>query len=298
MTPGETPAPDAEKPPPAGGQARFGAWQPFTPRGVAAFAHATFARVLLIEFIVALMAAAMLVWFLQTAWFPTIRLAIKTLALQGSIQHQELTYPATAPGLLAEGHFLAFLVNVGTDPSGGLASDFRVEFRPRRALVCSLAGCLALPYPKAGTFQFNRADLEPRWDAWEPILLGMAAVGMVFFLMLAWCALATFYSGLAWLAAYFADRELSWGGSWRLASASLMPGAVVLTAGLVLYGLTALDLLRFALLVPLHLLLGPGFTLASVFFLPRTAPAIRLSANPFAPAPTPPPPEEPRERVD
>lgn len=296
MTPGEPPAPAAQQPPPAGGAAPFGAWQPFTPKGAAAFARATFGRVLLIEFIVALLSAVALLWFLQTAWFPTTRAAIKNLALQGSIHRQELAYPATAPGLLAEGHFLAFLVNVGTDPSGGLASDFRIEFRQGDALVCSLAGCLTLAYPKGWTFQLNRTELEPLWDAWEPILLGIAAVGTVFFLMLAWCALATLYSVPGWLAAYFADRELSWGGSWRLASASLMPGALFLIAGLVLYGLTAIDLLRFAIMLPLHLLPGPVFVLTSLFFLPRATQGVHISANPFASAPPEQPPDDSKER--
>ena len=48
------------------------AWEPLTPRGVAAFARANFSRLLLVQFIVALLAAASVVWFLDDGCFPTI----------------------------------------------------------------------------------------------------------------------------------------------------------------------------------------------------------------------------------
>src|SRR5260221_14485850 len=45
------------------------AWQPFTLRGVAAFARVSCPKLLLLQFIVALLAAATVVWFLQARWF-------------------------------------------------------------------------------------------------------------------------------------------------------------------------------------------------------------------------------------
>ena len=77
-----TPAPApavSEKPRPAV------AWQPFTPRGIAAFAHATFGRLFLLQVVFALLAAGAVIWFLRTAWCPPVREAIRNLPASGAI---------------------------------------------------------------------------------------------------------------------------------------------------------------------------------------------------------------------
>src|SRR5882672_7981748 len=73
------------------------AWQPLTPRGVAAFARTTFGRLLLVEFVVALIVTGTVVWFVVVAWFPTVRAAIRRLPEQGAIRQGELNSPRTAP---------------------------------------------------------------------------------------------------------------------------------------------------------------------------------------------------------
>ena len=73
------------------------AWQPLTVRGVAAFASATLGRLLLVQFIVALLAAGTVVWFLQRAWFPTIGEAIRQLPPQGEIRSGRLDWPGPSP---------------------------------------------------------------------------------------------------------------------------------------------------------------------------------------------------------
>src|SRR5438034_10882857 len=62
------------------------AWQPLTGRGVAAFAGASVGRLLLVQVIVALMAAAAVVWCLRATWIPTITEAIGQLPLEGQIR--------------------------------------------------------------------------------------------------------------------------------------------------------------------------------------------------------------------
>ncbi len=64
-------------------QIRPVAWQPLTPRGVAAFARASGGRLLLVQLLLASLAAAVVVWFLQEAWFPVIHQAIGQLPGQG-----------------------------------------------------------------------------------------------------------------------------------------------------------------------------------------------------------------------
>ena len=65
-------------------------------------------------------------------------------------------------------------------------------------------------------------------------------------LMVSWACLATVYCLPAWLIGFFANRDCSLGGSWRLAGAALMPGALLMCAVIVLYGWGALDLVRLA----------------------------------------------------
>ena len=281
-----TPAPPSPADP---GHSGPQAWQPFTPRGLTLFAPAPTGRVLLLELIMALLAASAVAWFLQTSWFPIVRVATAQLPLQGNIRNQLLHYPSTAGGLLAEGHFLALVVKTEPEFSGGLASDLRVEFHQDRVWLCSLPGRVFVAYPK-GDLDFNRTELQPRWDAWEPIFLGLAVLGTVALLMLSWSVLATVYCGFTWLIAFFADRQLTLGGSWRLASAALMPGSLLATLGVVLYGLGVLDLIRFGILFLFHLLLGPVFTLTSLFLLPRSPKSTSLPPNPFAPPPSEPGP--------
>ena len=79
------------------------AWQPLTVRGVAAFARAPLGRLLLVQFMVALLAAGTIVWFLHKAWFPQISEAIRQLPLQGELRAGRLdwrrsTAPNSGPG--------------------------------------------------------------------------------------------------------------------------------------------------------------------------------------------------------
>ena len=58
--------------------------------------------------------------------------------------------------------------------------------------------------------------------------------------------LALIYTVPAKFIAWFADRELSWGGAWRMSSAALLPGAIAHGCGHFLYGWQAVDLIGLA----------------------------------------------------
>lgn len=293
MANGEFPSvsPTAGPPPPESSAPQW-AWQPVTPRGVAAFARAPFSRLLLVEGIFVSLAVGAMVWFLAAAWFPVIREAIAKLPEQGVIRNGELTSPRLASGLLAEGTFLAMSVGLDRRGSATPTADVHLEFRQRQYLVCSLLGCLAFDYPKNWIIEFNRKELEPWWGAWEPILLALTALFSVGGLGLLWALLATLYCWVPRAVAFFTDRELSWAGSWRLASAALLPGTLVMTFALLLYGLGVLDLIRFGIVATLHLLVGWVYLVLSPLSLAQGPVAERIAKNPFAtkPADTPGPP--------
>ena len=62
------------------------AWQPFTPRGVAAFAHSSATRLLAVQLVVAALVALSVTWFLSVAWIPVIEEGIRALPETGEIR--------------------------------------------------------------------------------------------------------------------------------------------------------------------------------------------------------------------
>ena len=275
------PAPDTPPKPPA-------AWVPLTPRGVAAFATATFNRVLLVVLIVALLAASTISWFVATAWFPLVREAIRQLPESGSMRDRKLLSPHPTPEPLAESRFLALVLNVTDEGDTPSRADVCVEFHQNNFQLGTFLGRLTLDYPAGQSWEFNRPELEPWWGAWEPMLLGLVFLGVVAFLFVCWTALATLYGLGARGLAVFKDRRLTLGGSWRLAAAALMPGALLLTLGLLRYGLGALDLVQLSLVVILHFLVPWAYWIAATLVIPRLPDVPPASSNPFAPPPSSP----------
>ena len=257
------------------------AWQPVTLRGVAAFASATFGRLLLVQFIVALLVAATVVWFVHRAWFPIIGQAIRRMPSEGEVRSGRLNWPGTSPMLLAEGRFLALVVDLDHTGKARSPAHVQVEFGREDFMVHSLLGYVQGVYPRTGVVAFNRTELEPWWGAWAPPILAVMAGLVVVALIAIWTCLATAYCLPAWMISFFADRDCSLGGSWRLAGAALMPGALLMSAAMLVYGLGALDLVRLTLIGGMHLIVGWIYVVASPFCLPRRRGA-SAKANPFA----------------
>jgi hypothetical protein len=259
------------------------AWQPLTPRGVAAFARASSARLQLVQFLVALVAAGAVVWFLHTAWFPTVSTAIGQLPTTGGIRHGRLDWNGDTSQLLAENHFLALAVDLQHSGTVHSPAHVEIEFGERDFKIFSLLGFVEGAYPRQSSIAFNRSDLGPWWGAWAPALLAIAAGLVISGLMISWALLATVYCGAAWLVGFFANRELSVSGSWRLAGAALMPGALFLTAAIVLYGLGDLDLVRLAAAAGGHFVIGWIYLVVSPLWLPPQQAVAAVNANPFVP---------------
>ncbi|HEU5070055.1 MAG TPA: hypothetical protein VFV96_06550 [Verrucomicrobiae bacterium] len=264
------------------------AWLPLTPRGVAAFARARWSRLFLVQFIVALGAAGAVGWFLWVVWFPTIGAAIANLPEQSQIKDGTLLWPRESPCVLAENHFLSIAVDLDHTGQATTTSPVRIEFGRHDWQVSSLLGTLHLPrllntgYPRGYVIAFSRSNLGPWWEAREPFLIALAVLGAGLYLFCSWAVLATVYFVPAWLVAFFLNRELSWGGSWRLAGAALMPGALLMAAAILLYGLQWLDFIRLGLAFCLHLVIAWVYLFVGPLFLPRVAEVPGPAKNPFA----------------
>jgi hypothetical protein len=259
------------------------AWQPLTPRGVAAFARVPLRRLWLVQFIFALLAAAVVVWFVRTAWFPTVREAIGQLPEQGEIRDGKLDWPGDSPQLLAEGHFLAFTVDVNHGGQARSPAHIQIEFGRESFYVLSLLGYREWAYPKDRIIAFNREELGPKWGAWAPPVLWITVGAVIVGLMAVWTLLATIYSVPVWLAGYFTNRDLNLAGSWKLAGAALMPGALLLVTTILFYGWGTLDLVQLTAAGGAHLIIGWIYLFGSALFAPKLSSTTADKDNPFAP---------------
>lgn len=257
------------------------AWEPLTPRGVAAFARASFERLFIMQSVFALLAAAAVVWVLSDGIFPVIDAAIDQLPDAGSIHGGKLDWRDDSPVMLAEGKILA--VSVDVEHGGALRSpaDFQFEFGRNSIRIFSLFGEGELDYPTGYIIAANRGDARPAWGAWAPDFLGLAAIGTFLGLLLVWALLATVYALPVWLLCFFANRDLNFFASWRLAAAALMPGAVLMSAALVLYECGGFDLVQLCFAFGMHLVIGWVYLFVSPLFLNRALPAEKK--NPFLP---------------
>ncbi len=254
------------------------AWQPFTPRGVAAFAHAPGSRVLFLKTVVALLAAIVVVWFLNANYAPSISEAIKRLPDEAAFQYGELTNITS--GVLTQKKFLSIVVDMEETGEAGQTADLQIELRKKYFQICSLLGCGLFNYP-GENFVIGRSTSEPWWGARKPVI--MAVCGALTFagVWLTWFLLALVYALIAKLIAYFNDRELSWSGTWRLASAAQMTGALLMSLAILLYGLQVFDLIQFIFFFSAHFVVAWIYVGTAPFFLPPVAVVASAGPNPF-----------------
>lgn len=260
------------------------AWEPLTPLGVAAFAQASLRRLLLVQFIVALLVGGTVAWVLRDTCFPTISAAIAQLPAEGGIRSGKMVWRGDSPRLLAEGRFLAFSVDLQHTSEIRSPAHVQLELGATNLLVHSLLGYTQVEYPRGWIIAVNRTELSPLWGAWRPWLLLGAVVGVVAYLLASWWVLATIYCAPVWLIGFFANRDLGWRASWRLAAAALLPGAFVMIVGLSFYDLGAFELVRLAFVFVAHLVVGWVYLGVSLYFVPRLPSLMQSTANPFGSA--------------
>ncbi len=262
------------------------AWQPFTPRGVAAFAGATLTRLVLVQITVAALVALALLWFLRVAWLPVIADAIQNLPEIGGIQNGELTFGASSPVRLAGNAHLGIVVDVDGVRGPGYIADVEFAFERTQFVVRGPLGDWPWPYAREYGFSLNRLELEPAWGAWRGPLLTLIVLITIVTLFLSWWGLALLYLPLLKFITFFADRGVTWRGAWRVSAAALLPGASLVAVALILYAFGAIDLFRFGLLYVLHAVAGLIFVFTSPLFLPKIPQ--NHPRNPFASSSEPP----------
>jgi len=259
---------------------RSNGWQPFTFNGVAAFAGSSLGRLMAMELIVAVAIVVSVAWFISTRWFPAVREAISRMPPKGEIQGGQAYWQGKTPVTLAAGPFVSISVDTSDSFEPGPHADFAVEIGKRALRVRSLLGYIAVAYPKEWIVALNRTELEPWWGAREQVVVVAGGVLIVATLFMAWAALAIIYLWPVRLIAFYADRDLSALGAWKLASAALMPGALLLALAMVAYGSYRINLIELIFAVAIHLVIGWIYAWFAPLWLARI-PGASSRANPF-----------------
>ncbi|HZF02565.1 MAG TPA: hypothetical protein VE344_11820 [Methylomirabilota bacterium] len=256
--------------------------EPFTPRGVAAFARGKISRLLLTQFVIALLASASLTWFLNDNCFSVIHAAIQNLPDAGKISYGKLDWRGDSPKMLAEANLLA--IDVDLNHSGQIHStaDVQIEFGRNSIRIYSLLGYSEIFYTRDWPAPFNRTDLEPLWGAWSAEILFISAAAILLGLLASWTILATIYFLPVWLLGFFTNRDLNFRASWKLSGAALMPGALLMTAAVLFYDFGFLNLISFSFVFAAHFLVGWIYLVLSLLFLPRISETPPQN-NPFSP---------------
>ena len=256
------------------------AWQPITPQGVAAFAHAPWRRLLLVQLIVALLVGIATAWFIQLSYYPTITSAIEQLPVKGEIRAGKLTWNSAQPTVLAAGRFLALTVDLDHAGQKRTVADVQFEFGRTNFFIHSLLGYAVVNYPRYWVFASNRNELEPLWGAWRPPILVLTVLGVTAALMASWYLLATLYAGPIWLLGFYLNRDLDWRRSWRFCGAALLPGAILMLFAISFYTLGVMDLVQLGFVYASHLVLGWVYLLVAIFFVRRVG-ETSAPKNPF-----------------
>jgi hypothetical protein len=199
------------------------------------------------------------------------------------IRGGRLEWNNPSPARLAEGTFLSIVVDVDGGSRAGQSADVQFELERRRFNICSLFGCVAVPYPTNWTIALNRSGAEPWWGAWRPFLLIGIGAGVVMGVMASWIVLATLYSLPLRLITFYADRGVNWSGCWRITAAAQVPGALLMSGAILLYSFNRLNLVGLLFAWLLHVVVSWIYVGIAPSRLPRLTGGPRPRGNPFGP---------------
>lgn len=233
------------------------------------------------QVVFALINALTLGWFLQMSWLPVVRTAVEQLPDRGEITQGTLKWGGTVPRILSYNSNLAFVVDPEHSGDCRVPTDILIELGNQDMRIYSLVGYLEFDYPPGWRIALNRPETAPWWGAWEPPVLWFAVLGWTVFLLILWMVLASGYSWVVWLLAFFANRSANLGQSWKLASTALIPASLVLWLGIVFYGGGGIHLVVLLLFGAGHVIAAWIYMLLAAFSLDREK-GTPPKGNPFS----------------
>jgi len=257
------------------------AWNPLTPGGVAAYANAPLSHLLATQGAVAFLLWLTLMFYLSQSWAPAIDDTIERLPAGSRVSDGHLAIPGDRPVYFTDNRLVGIMWARGDAPGSG--ADIDVRLHPDKVSISSLLGYLALPYPPMVDQPLSRDLLAPRWGAWRPAIIPVVAGALALGVWAGWFALAALYAWPIRVIVFFRDKLTSRLGCWKLCSAALMPGALLLTAALLFYTLGQIPLAGLLIAFGIHFVLGWSYVICGAIALPLLPETAALKqGNPFS----------------
>jgi hypothetical protein len=258
-------------------------WLPLTFRGIAAFGRATMSRTLGVTFVAALLYGAAMAWLTVHSLVPPVNQFAERLPATGEIRGRELHWGGDPFVVLADSRIVTVVVDFEGSNLEGRVADLMLKLRKTDFEICSLFGCVTSPYPPGWIIAMNQPEVKPLWGAWRPfVVLGVFGASMLGVLAL-WMTIATASFIPVRFVLYFLDRDVTLLGTWRVLLMALLPGAALLTAGIIGYSLSQVTLTGLLGFGAAHLLVDAIFWAGACWRLPLTdRRAAAKAGNPFA----------------
>lgn len=245
------------------------AFLPFTFGGIAHFGYARKAFLFTVELVIALLCSLSILWFVCDAYFPIVGQAIDSLPEEEvSITNNRLVWDER-DGVLAQSSKLAISINAYGGPKKLTDSDLTLELAMRSfKLHCINGYYTELPY-QIDRFPLNRQRVTSWWKAWMgPLIFWIIFISFCS-LVFVWQILSFLYMFGVKIIAWAARRQVEWTGAYMLSGASLMPGALLMTAGIFCYSIGCISLDGLGIVAAAHIGLAWIFLLISSLLLPK-----------------------------
>lgn len=260
-------------------------WNPFTFRGVAAYADLPFTHLLLAQILVALLTAGSVACLFERGWRPSIESGVNALPEVAGIRGGLLDWSGPTPARLGAGPYVSLVIDPQELGGLGREADIEISLLEREFRVRMVAGHLALPYPRQVSVDLSRVVAQPWWGAWHGTLLAGLVVGVIAQVTVTWWMLAALYAWPLGVLAFYADRRLTLSGAWKLAAAALLPGAVLMDAAILAYAFRYLVFFQLLSIGVIHFAVGWAFAIGACMSRPRlpvlTSVFTASPSNPF-----------------
>lgn len=224
---------------------------------------------------VAIASAIVVSWSLGITWGRALTYAAEGLPDRAQIVDGELRWPGPVPTILHHGPFLGIAV----DPLGvrrsALGADFTLSIEHDRMAIRSILGWLEVPFPPRLNLSLARIDVVSGLAAWISPVLIAAAFGVFACLFPIWACLSCVYAVVLRLISGGGGRIGGFARGWKLAAASLLLPALLMTASVGLYAIREIGLPGLLIATALHLAAGWIYALGGLARLPKPLP------NPF-----------------
>lgn len=250
-----------------------------TPGGVATFANAPLSQLIATQGTFAFLLFLTLIYYLSQSWVPAINDTIEALPSGSRVADGKLRIPVTNPIYFTQNRLVGIMWASNDAPGQG--SDIQVRLMPDEIQISALFGILSLPYPSPIDQALDRDTLSPPWGAWRPVIIATVAGLLTGGVWLSWAVLAAIYAWPIRVAVYFRDKQTSHHGCWKLCSAALLPGGLLLTASILFYTLGKIPVAGLAIAFGIHFVMGWSYVFCGAVALPLLPEAAQTESNPF-----------------